>query len=335
MKPTIICLTPIRNEAWILDKFLQTTSLWADYIILSDQISTDGSQEIARKYPKVILIENKEQKDFSEYGLRKPLIDEARKIEGPRLLISLDADEVFTPNFNSSEWETIKSLPLGTIVKFPWINIYPGFESYWSIGSNIPVGYLDDGAEFKSGLIHACRLFDPNEYTLNTYVCQQIKILHLQYLDWYRMETKHLWYQCFERINYPNKSAVDIYRQYHHMDNLQKDRFTKVPNEWISGYEKFNINITSVVFETKLMWEERILTYFQEYGTQYFKKLDIWKTNWVEKAKIWDKDNPEKFIDPRNIFDKWIQYWLLKTQAKLDKRKYRRIDRLIKLVFHY
>ena len=54
----IICLTPVRNEAWILDKFLQCTSLWADYIILADQMSTDGSREIALKYPKVILVDN-------------------------------------------------------------------------------------------------------------------------------------------------------------------------------------------------------------------------------------------------------------------------------------
>jgi len=30
MTPTIICLTPVRNKAWILDRFLQATSLWAD-----------------------------------------------------------------------------------------------------------------------------------------------------------------------------------------------------------------------------------------------------------------------------------------------------------------
>jgi glycosyltransferase involved in cell wall biosynthesis len=49
MKPTIICLTPVKNEAWLLDRFLQATSLWADFIIIADQMSTDGSQEIAKK----------------------------------------------------------------------------------------------------------------------------------------------------------------------------------------------------------------------------------------------------------------------------------------------
>ncbi|MDR1737564.1 MAG: hypothetical protein LBR66_01915 [Candidatus Symbiothrix sp.] len=28
MKPAIICLTPVKNEAWILDRFLTAASLW-------------------------------------------------------------------------------------------------------------------------------------------------------------------------------------------------------------------------------------------------------------------------------------------------------------------
>ena len=57
-RPTIIVITPVRNEAWVLRAFLEATSLWADYIIIADQMSTDGSREIAKKYPKVVLIDN-------------------------------------------------------------------------------------------------------------------------------------------------------------------------------------------------------------------------------------------------------------------------------------
>ena len=57
-KPLIICLVPVKNEAWILDRCLATASTWADVIIVADQMSTDNSREIALKYPKVQLIEN-------------------------------------------------------------------------------------------------------------------------------------------------------------------------------------------------------------------------------------------------------------------------------------
>ena len=44
-KPKLIVITPVKNESWILEKFLTFTSLWADYIIIADQNSTDNSIE--------------------------------------------------------------------------------------------------------------------------------------------------------------------------------------------------------------------------------------------------------------------------------------------------
>ena len=36
-KPTVVCLTPVKNEAWILDRFLKCAGLWAEHIIIADQ----------------------------------------------------------------------------------------------------------------------------------------------------------------------------------------------------------------------------------------------------------------------------------------------------------
>ena len=103
-KPLIICLTPVKNEAWILDKFIQCASLWADCIIIADQMSTDGSRDIALKYPKVRLIDN-DSEAFNEPERQKLLVDAARQIHfngQRRLLISLDADEFLTSNFQET-----------------------------------------------------------------------------------------------------------------------------------------------------------------------------------------------------------------------------------------
>ena len=59
LTPKIICLTPVRNESWILEKFLKCASLWADIIIIADQESDDGSREIAKNFEKVKLVDNK------------------------------------------------------------------------------------------------------------------------------------------------------------------------------------------------------------------------------------------------------------------------------------
>lgn len=40
-KTQIVCLTPVRNEAWILERFLKAAELCADHIVLADQDSTE------------------------------------------------------------------------------------------------------------------------------------------------------------------------------------------------------------------------------------------------------------------------------------------------------
>src|SRR5690349_7454919 len=114
--PQVICLTPVKDEAWILDRFLACASEWADRIIIADQGSTDGSREICSLYPKVTVIENP-SKSFNEPQRRAMLIDEARKTPGPKLLIGLDADEMLSANWkDSAEWQAALRVPPGTIL---------------------------------------------------------------------------------------------------------------------------------------------------------------------------------------------------------------------------
>ena len=180
MKPTIICLTPVKNEAWILDIFLKSTSLWADYIIIADQMSTDGSREIALKYPKVKLIDN-ESPIYNEPERQKLLINEARKIEGQRLLITLDADEMFSPEiFTSVEWENVLKSPSGTIIKFQWANFLPDFKRMW-YGYYFPWGYMDDGAEHTSNnKIHSGRIPLPDNHPVVE--INDFKVIHFNLL---------------------------------------------------------------------------------------------------------------------------------------------------------
>src|SRR6266513_1643562 len=96
-RPLVICLTPVKNEEWIIEKFLACTSLWADHIILADQGSTDRTTEIAKNFSKVVLIKNYDEQ-FNEHFRQQLLVDKAREFPGKKLLIALDADEFFTGN---------------------------------------------------------------------------------------------------------------------------------------------------------------------------------------------------------------------------------------------
>src|SRR5437016_10395582 len=75
----LICVTPVRNEAWVLERFLQCASLWADQIVIADQMSDDGSREIAARFPKVILVDNPST-EYNEGEYHRLLLERARQI---------------------------------------------------------------------------------------------------------------------------------------------------------------------------------------------------------------------------------------------------------------
>ena len=56
--PKLICLTPVRNESWIIKPFLAASKMWADHVIVADQGSTDGTLELSQSTRDVETIIN-------------------------------------------------------------------------------------------------------------------------------------------------------------------------------------------------------------------------------------------------------------------------------------
>ena len=271
----IIVLTPVKNEAWILPLFCKSTSLWADYIIIADQWSTDGSREIARAFPKVVLIDN-DSLDLDENYRDKILIGKAREITGNNaILFRLDADEIITPNFDSNEWNDIRQSSAGTFWRFKWLQIYPGFKQYWENNSAFGA-FIDDGRDYSGhGIIHARELFFPKESDAQ-HVAKEIGILHYQFVDWSRMQSKHRYYQCFEHINFPDKSAIEIYRTYHWMYNNALPK-TKMSKQWIEEYRKKGICIEEIAIEKEYWWDKKVEEYLTKYTPKFFRHFETYK----------------------------------------------------------
>lgn len=226
-RPKIIVLVPVRNEAWILKPFLECASLWADHIIVADQLSEDGSRELALAYPKVTLIENPSA-EFSEVDRQRLLIAVARRIPSPRLLVAIDADEIISANIiDSPEWKAALQQPPGTVLEFAKVELYGSTEQYFlhsveDKSSAIPFGYVDDGAEHEGSIIHTCRIPEPADAP--RFRLQDVVVLHFTRTHLRRAESKDRWYRCFERITFPEKNLLTIYRLYDFFERL-KDKF--------------------------------------------------------------------------------------------------------------
>ena len=327
-RPTIICLTPVKNEAWILDRFLQCASVWADHIIIADQGSEDGSTEIARRYPKVVLLENRSG-SYNEKERQAMLLAAARNFPEPRLLITLDADEVLTANFMSCpEWNTVVRAAVGTVIYFRWVNLRPDLQSYWSPDSYYAWGFVDDGSEHAGSMMHSPRVpVPPGAPKLKL---RNIRVLHYQYTKWERMESKHRWYQCLERVNQPLQSAIEIYRQYHHMNAIPSGEIHSIQEEWVSGYEQKGIDMTSIREEAAYWWDREVLAMFARHTPKAFRREDIWGVDWsglLKKTK--PNDSSITCRDPRSPFDKLVHRWLRKTQPVYHKKWVKLVDKTL------
>jgi hypothetical protein len=328
IRPKIICLTPVKNEAWILEKFLMAASLWADHIIIADQFSDDDSRDIAAKFDKVILIKNPSV-EFNEPERQKLLIEAARRIQGPRLLITLDADEFLTANYHeSNEWEFIMHAPPGTVIRFKWVNLKPGFTKFWSPDTYFPWGFMDDGSEHVGSIIHSTRIPMPsNSMKIDL---DEIKVLHFQYVDWERMTSKHRWYQCWEALNQPKRSSLEIYQQYHHMYEVKDADLQEVKSEWFDFYLTNKIDIKAINEKGIYWWDREVLGYFQRYGTRAFRKLDIWDADWKGLANHFMIES-DWIDDPRGFLDKFIHQWLDSISCKPPTAFNRIIFKLLKI----
>lgn len=328
--PTLICLTPIKNEAWILERFLKCASLWANHIIIADQNSDDGSVEIVKRFAKVILVRNTNP-DYNEKDRQRLLIESARKIPMPRLLIALDVDEFLTPNFlTSPEWQTMLSAPKGTVICFQWANICPDMRRYWTPPFDFPLGFHDDGSPHEGRPIHSARI--PLPANAPTIKLRDVKVMHYQYTNWERMESKHRWYQCWERINHPDKSAISIFREYHHMYAVKDEERRVIPDEWFEEYIKRGIDMKNVRKEQTYYWDREVLSYIERYGNNFFAKEAIWDINWKEIAHDYGYNDLEPFEDPRSPLVKKIQSWLYQTQPHTHRSAVRLMEKFLHII---
>lgn len=311
MKTTVICLCPVRNEAWILRRFLDAAALWADHILIADQGSTDGSREIVARHPKARLIDNPGT-DLEESSRQALLVEEARKIPGKRLLLALDADEFLTGNFTTSpEWRSMLELPPGHGVFMERADLYP-FHQYAAV-FHAPwlFGVMDDGRPHQGRAIHSPRV--PLAPLAPRLHLSEIKVMHYQYTDWTRMKSKHMRYQVEETLLTPERGAISIYRQYHHMDPPNPWR-GPVPKDWFDDYRRAGLDMTSATVDGHYGTDLDVLRRMEEHGAQRFSRLAIWDRDWVSIARARGLTAPERFADPRTALEKRAHAWLARSQ---------------------
>ena len=280
MNTPIIVLTPIKNEKWILDRFLQITSTFADTIIVADQQSTDNSVKICKKYPKVHIINNPGTA-YDEAFRQNLLINEARKLHSrKKILLALDADEIMTADsLNSKEWNQLKEAPIGTVLYFQKPDLYQTVKRVLDFGTHVPLGFIDDGSAHDATTIHSVRI--PVPKNANTLYCEQIRFLHYAMIRMDAQQSKNRLYSAITNVseNHNNIIAHLRRRKRHsrYFDYTNGAKILNTPKEWFTGWEKRGINVTEYQKSKYYSYDLQLLQIIKQHGEKKFWYDDIWK----------------------------------------------------------
>ena len=342
-RPIHIVMTPTRNEAWVIRAFLECNGLWADYIIIADQMSTDGSRDIINAYRekwkeegracKIIMIENNRE-DIHMAAVRSMLMEEARKIPGDKILVALDADEFWADDFMQTDgWKKMINSKPDDVFEFKRMNLFPDLKhyciepekEYYNWATHVSDDFWE-GTYPTDRFIHEWRLKWSKQSTDNkVYQLDDLKLLHLCFVSKRREENKKRFYMV-SSVAVPNNvyNMINLYRLYNHLQNEQNIHETK--NDVFEQYQKCGIDISGLIDTTDegAYYIERILYYIQRDGAKKYAILDIWNQNLCEKYGL---------RDPRNIWQKAVHFYLRKTNNIASTNKIiKAIDKVLKKV---
>lgn len=315
-------MTPVRNEAWVLNAFLKATYLWADYIIIADQMSTDGSREIAMQYEKVILIDN-ENPEFNEAERQKMLVDRARQIDGDKILFGLDADEIFAANFRETDdWQKILNSVPGDVFWFKWAEIHPNKSEYHE-STYFPWMFHDDGIEPHGNYVrnmHSMRIPYPIDEKQMYYV-DDFRVLHLAHLNRLRCNSKARFYTFVDWEN-NKRTSIGLSRIYRgaRVKNRLKLLDSMIYRSCNFAFDLFNeVDTTS----SKFYFDQYIIDRLCRYEMKKLSRLDIWDFELL---------NDYNLKDPRNILDKLLHSYLRNTKGISNMLVIRALDKVLKYI---
>lgn len=311
MNPQLIVLTPVRNEAWVLRAFLAATSLWADKIIIADQMSTDGSLDIYKEYQsssasvsehccELIVIDN-DRKEMHQAATRRLLFEKAREVlngDTNAILFALDADEFLNGDFvHTEDWQKIMNSQPDDAFCWRWMNLkegdstkYSDFQHYyWAV-------HVSDtlwSGQFPDKFIHEWRLpWPPNCTNDKEFNLDELRSIHFAKVNTLRQRNKERFYQVSSvAIANRNWNVLTIYRMYHKEENLE---YFVVPENTYKFYENNSVDIWDLtnLQDEGQYYTDTVMAYFKRDGLSRYAMLDIWDEDWCKRQNI---RNPQRW----------------------------------------
>jgi len=138
MKHKVVACIPTKNTGWLLKDTLPHLSTFCDKIIISDDASTDDTEDICAENPSVEYQRRPAREPGDRQGAlqRQELLDAAYRHD-PDYFLFLDADEMPSPDI--VDW--IESLDTrenekANLWTFPWVHLW-GDDQHYRVDSYV------------------------------------------------------------------------------------------------------------------------------------------------------------------------------------------------------
>lgn len=287
-RPRIVVITPVKNEEWILDRFLSVTSQFADHIIIADQNSTDRSVEICKQYQKVTLIINPEAQ-YDEASRQVLLLNAARDlVTGDKIILALDSDEILAANaMQTLGWQSMLKAKPGTVLFFEKPDLYLTPNQCIRYAVPWPIGYVDDGAEHKPKKVHSIRIPMP-ENAAHLYI-HDVKVLHYALTRSAAQAAKMRFYSVLENVLRTKNMFLRRTAYSSKIDWRMNGPVELSPKAWFLEWESLGIDMLTIREQTYHWYDYEVLKYFEKYGPMRFWTEDIWNFDW-ESFRLYAKE---------------------------------------------
>ncbi|MFK5953341.1 MAG: glycosyltransferase family 2 protein [Desulfobacterium sp.] len=156
-KFTLSVIVITKNEADRLERCLASIKALADEIIIYDSGSQDNTLEIAARYTHKIF-----QTDWPGYGPQKQ-----RALSSARCdwVLSIDADEVVSPELAREIVEVLNQDPREVAFRIPWSVINFGKRlDHGNSARSVKRLFRREGARFTNAIVHEAVLLPPGSH---------------------------------------------------------------------------------------------------------------------------------------------------------------------------
>jgi hypothetical protein len=209
------------------------------------------------------------------------------------------------------------------------VNLDPGFKTWFPFGGPILIGVVDDGQiGHSAGKYHVPRLVQAP--SAPRFYCKEIRLLHYQYTDAARSQSKNRSYQVQEWIDNPTR-PIRLFRRFNAALATADSSHQPIRDEWVRGFADEGVRWDRIEVDGVYRWDREVLEAIIKYGPSFFSQLDIWDVNWEEIARLqYVPVSKIELRDPRSGSEKIVHSWLRKTQSQMGMLRVRLIQLLLR-----